>query len=473
MDRQKPFSPSPHRVTLHDFTLWEPILRLLLASSTDRRPDRSTRVAGRIGLQSWSLALRRPSPPPGRASQIEDMREEFDAVGRVQGALAAAGIDDIAFAAEISPTGRTALHLLGPSPAVEPGIGNPHPGALILVEGALPEPWRRLPEPVPGVVPAASADPLLLERTLRERLPDAIGATEAEIAAAEARLGVTLPAELTALYRVTRARWADWGDDHEKANRVFAAVGCELLPLDELYLADAQSRYCRWEFAAMEAAVGARPGAAVQGLVGSPGWIAFGDNGGGDRLAIDLTPGPGGHVGQIIILNHEDNIGAALLADSLTDLVLDRSGAEGDGPHDGTPSPVAHVNIRSLTSIEAAAHPGLEVLSIGVWDDEPLSLAPVAGLPRLRTLSAYPGTLADPLEIVQLTGLEYLALGPQDWRALLDAGAVPRSLSAAAIEVRGPEDPLFVVAVANELLALWDRPRIEQTVIEGELGPVG
>ncbi|MCF2434730.1 hypothetical protein LV779_08280 [Streptomyces thinghirensis] len=44
----------------------------------------------------------------------------------------------------------------------------------------------------------------------------------------------------------------------------------------------------------------------------------------------------------------------------------------------------------SLPSIEAAAHPGLEVLSIGVWDAEPLSLAPVFGLSRLRTLVAYP-----------------------------------------------------------------------------------
>jgi hypothetical protein len=92
-------------------------------------------------------------------------------------------------------------------------------------------------------------------------------------------------------------------------------------------------------------------------------------------------------------------------------------------------------------------------------------------LPRLRTLTAYPGTLADPLEIAKLTGLEFLELGPQEWRVLLDAGAVPRSLSAVAIEVHGNRHPLPIVAIASELLALWDRPPITQTILEGHLGP--
>ncbi|MFI7148353.1 hypothetical protein ACIBO2_25865 [Nonomuraea sp. NPDC050022] len=207
----------------------------------------------------------------------------------------------------------------------------------------------------------------------------------------------------------------------------------------------------------------------MQGLVGSPGWIAFGDNGGGDRIAVDLTPGPRGHVGQLIVLDHEQNIGAALLAESLTDLVVNRrSGWHADRRGD---QPPAVADIGSLTSLQAAAHPELEVLSIGGWDGEPLSLTPVTGLPRLRTLTAYPGTLADPLEIAKLTGLEFLELGPDEWRVLLDAGAVPRSLSAAAIEVHGDRHPLPITAIANELLALWDRPPITQTLIEGHLGP--
>ena len=455
-----------------DFTTWEPVLRLLRADATSRQAaGGDIRVAGRIGRGSWSLPLRRRMPEPGRAAQAEDMRDEFDAVQRVQGALEEAGVGEIAFSARIAPDGTTSLSLLAPSPAVEPGIGSPHPGALLLVEGALPQPWRVLPEPVPDAVPAPSADPDLLTRTLRERLPDAVGATEAEIDAAQARLGVALPEELRALYRVTRARWEDWGDDYDTAQRHAMAIQCELFDVDGLYISDAAARPCPWQFAAMEA-VTTRPDAAVQGLVGSPGWIVFGDTGGGDRLAVDLTPGPRGHLGQVVVLSHEENIGAGLVADSLTDMVLGRDAERRGGRRPDEPPLVAHVNIRSLPSVEAAAHPGLEVLSIGVWEAEPLSLAPVLGLPRLRTLSAYPGTLADPLEIAGLTGLEFLELGPDDWRVLLDADAVPRSLSAAAIEVHGDQDPLLVVALANEILSLWNRPPIIRTVLEADLGPL-
>ncbi|MEU2619166.1 SMI1/KNR4 family protein [Streptomyces sp. NPDC007157] len=451
---------------LHDFAVWAPVLRLLRTAHAERLAAPGGQVAGRVGLFGWSLPLDRPAPPPGRAAQVEDVQDEFDAVHRVQEALTAAGTDDMAFVAEIGPDERTVLHLIGRSPAVTPGIGGPHPGSLVLVEDAVPEPWRRLPDPVPGALPHPAADPVLLERTLRDRLPDAVGATEAEIAAAEAWLGIPLPEELRALYRVARARWEDWDDPFAGAE----AVGCELFPLDEVYLAEAATRRADWRFAAM-AAVVTPPDAAVQGLVGSPGWIVFGDNGGGDRIAVDLTPGPRGHIGQIIVIGHEHHTGAEVLADSLTDLVVNlpeeaRRRAPGDRP-----PVVAYVNSRGIGSVEEAAHPALEVLSIGVLDEgRRFGLGPVTGLPRLRTLSALPGTLADPLEIGELTGLEFLALGPEDWRVLLDASVVPRGLSAAAVEVHGERRPLPIVALANEILALWNRPLIPVTVLEGDLG---
>ncbi|MET7733012.1 SMI1/KNR4 family protein [Streptomyces sp. NPDC005402] len=454
--------------SIHEFTTWEPLLRLLHAQHAERLAVPGGYVTGQISRGGWSVPLRRKSPPPGRAAQIEDMQDEYDAVERVRTALADSGLAAISFVTEAAPAGGAVLHLLEPGPAVEPGIGGPYPGSILLVEDAVAEPWRRLPEPVDGAAPDPAADPALLERTLRERLPDAIGATEAEIAAVEDRLGIPLPEELKVLYRVTRARREDWGSKYEKADQVFDAVGCELFSLDGLYIADASSRRCPWQFAAMEAVV-TPPDAAVQGVVGSPGWIVFGDNGGGDRLAVDLTPGPRGHTGQIILLSHEENIGAELLAASLTGLVLDGE-SEGEGRRHRREQPaVAHVNIRGVSSVQAAAHPALEVLSIGVWEGEPVSLAPVVGLPRLRTLSAYPGTLADPLEITELKGLEYLKLGPEEWRVLLDADAVPRSMLAAGITVHGERHPLPVADLADELLALWDRPGITRTTAEGSL----
>ncbi|NUP48087.1 MAG: SMI1/KNR4 family protein [Catenulispora sp.] len=462
--------PEPGSSSIADFETWAPVLRLLRAGSSDQPAGEPVRVTGRIGMRSWSLNLPRRMPPLELPLQTEDMADERGAVNRVRTALADAGIEDLSFTAEVFATGRTVLHLLGPSSAAPSAVGNRYPHELILVEGSVPEPWRRLPKQFPDVAPAPSADAPLLELTLRERLPDAIGATEQEIADAESCLGVALPAELKALYRVTRARWEDW-NDAEAAHRVMDAVGgFELFPLDQLYIADPASRPSRWDFGAMQAIV-TPPDAAVQQLVGSAGWIAFGDTGGGDRLAVDLTPGPRGHVGQVVILSHEEHTGAGLVADSLTDLVLRRPSSYTPQHHDDQPAIVAHVNARSpsLRSVEAAAHPGLEVLSLGVWEGEPASLAPVIGLPRLRTLCAYPGTLADPLEIAELTGLEFLQIGARDWRVLLDAGAVPSSLSAAAIEAFD-EDPLAIVALADEILALWRRPPIPQTVVEGVLG---
>ncbi|CAM5584835.1 SMI1/KNR4 family protein [Streptomyces griseomycini] len=454
--------------SIHDFATWEPLLRLVRDAHTEQLAAPGGHFMGQIGLGSWTLPAPQPRTEPGRALLVADMQDQFTAVERVQTALRADGASGVSYMVETAPDGTLLLHVVEPGPAVEHGVVSPFLGALLLVEGAVPEPWRRLPEAVPGAVPAPSADPALLERTLRERLPDAIGATEEEIAQAEARLGVVLPDELKALYRVTRAQWKDWGGDYEAAQRVSDAVGCELFPLDGLYVADARSRPCPWQFAADDAAVTA-PDAAVQGLVGSPGWIAFGDNGGGDRLAIDLTPGPAGHTGQVIVIDHERTIGAGLRAESLTDMVINRpNGWHLDRDTDGPPV-VARVGTHLPGGVEEAARPELEVLRIGRREGEPVSLAPVVGLPRLRTLTADAGTLADPLEIAGLTGLEYLSLGPEDWRVLLDAGAVPRSLSAAHIEVRGKPHPLPILDLANELLALWDRPLISRTVLEARL----
>ncbi|MFC5144625.1 SMI1/KNR4 family protein [Streptomyces aureoversilis] len=161
---------------------------------------------------------------------------------------------------------------------------------LVLVEGSVPEPWRRLPDPTPEAAPAPSADLELLERTLRGRLPDSIGATDEEVAAAEARLGVTLPDELKLLYRVTRAQWEDWADDYKAAHRVTRAIGCELSSLEYLHSVERGRPSLPLGVPGDESSHHPPPDAAVQGLAGSPGWIVFGGNG-GDGLAVDLPPG--------------------------------------------------------------------------------------------------------------------------------------------------------------------------------------
>ncbi|MFF8650504.1 SMI1/KNR4 family protein [Streptomyces griseoluteus] len=451
--------------SLHDFTTWQPLLRLLHAAHAETLSAPGGHVAGQISPGAWSVPLPYRPPQPGHASQVSDNQDQFDAVGRIVDALEESGGDGVSFVVEASSApGSVRLHVISPCSSAEAGVATAHPGTLLLADGALPEPVRRLPDPVPGARPAPSADVGLLRRTLRERHPDAVGASEEEIAAAEARLGVPLPAELRALYQIVQNRYED-GDDYREP---YDTIGCELLALDEVYVADAASRHVLWQFGAMEA-VETGPEDAVQGLVGSPGWIVFGDTGGGDRVAVDLTPGPQGHVGQVIVIGHEENTGAGLVADSLTDMVVHRHFDGRPVRRAERPPLVAHVNRASLPGIEAAAHAGLEVLSIGVWEKEPLSLAPVFGLPRLRTLCAHPGTLADPCEISRLIHLEYLQLPPAEWRVLLDAGAVPTGLIAAGIKAHQQRDnPLHTIALANEILALYGRPLVTGiTVLEG------
>ncbi|WP_079250916.1 SMI1/KNR4 family protein [Streptomyces amritsarensis] len=204
---------------------------------------------------------------------------------------------------------------------------------------------------------AADEDLELLERTLRERLPDAIGATEGEITAVEARLGMPLSDELKVLYRVVRARSDDFGEDeeydYEMECQVNTAVGCELFGLDYLYSIDAEARHPGWNLAAATAG-STTPGAAVQNLAGSTGWIAFGTNG-GDEYVVDLTPGPAGHIGQVILVDHEQSVGAELVADSLTDFVVGRRKTEGNDRRLDQPPVVAQVDNGRRFSKETAS----------------------------------------------------------------------------------------------------------------------
>jgi cell wall assembly regulator SMI1 len=448
--------------SIHDPATWEPLVKLLL--------NREAALTGRISPGSWSLPRAEPRLSRAalrgglRGGLVANMQGEDDAVEPVIQALTSDGADEVSFVLE-KAAGRARLRLRLPSPAVQSG-GTACPGALILVEGAIPAPWRRLPEPAPDAVPAPSADPGLLERTLREWLPDAEAATGEEIAAAEARLGVVLPDELKAVYRVVRERSEPW----DEAGNETGTLGFDLLGPDRLYVVEPASRYSPWQYAATEAAV-TMPGAAVQGLVGSPGWVVFGTTTGGDDYAVDLTPAPAGHLGQIIFLIHEEEVGAHLAAESLTDMVVHKRAANDDDvPRADEPPYVAHINDRDLRSTATVADPRLEVLCIGSWSGEPLSLAPVVGLPRLRTLTAVPGTLADPREIGRLAGLEFLSLGPAEWRTLLDADAVPRTLVAAAIEEHGHRAGLLEIeALANEILASFGRPQITRFTIEFDL----
>jgi cell wall assembly regulator SMI1 len=475
------------------------MLRLLRDANAATLDAPGGHVSGHVDVSTRGHSvLSRMAPYPrqlGRALQVSDMQEEHDAVERVLAALTDAAMDGITFKAEISARGHATVRLFTAPSGI--GLGD-YPGVLVRYEGALPEPARRLPEPNPGARPHPSADPVLLQRLLRQRLPGAAGATEEQLAAAEARLGMPLPDELKSLYRTVRApgEWRDDSEDRDEGGEPGERDAADAMPvelffsldsldsmlgelffsLDDVHTGDATTRFPSWHLA--REAVITHPGAAVQQLAGSPGWIVFGHDGAGGRFAIDMTPGPKGNLGQIIAIPRGEEIGAFLQARSLTDFVRGRFAEAEDFPRPGEGPVIAKVYQGGQQAIEAIARPDLEVLVIvkgQQWEGEPLDLTPLARLPKLRTLCADPGTLAHPLQIADIAALEYLELGPLDWRTLLDANAVPDSLLAAEITVRGnpvpqPQpDPARYIALANEIIALWKGPQIEETVIDGQL----
>ncbi len=180
---------------LHDFATWAPTLRRI----RDERPDLHEWTGG-VGVGAFSL------PPP-----VGDPGEHYvsliDALRPLQAALREAGKDSIEFSVRISMDGHAVVTPSSDSASarIVRDLGVNTAGHVILVGGAMPEPARREPETHSGLGSAPSADPDFLERVLRQRMADAVGATDAELTEVEQRLGITLPAELAAMLRVTRA----------------------------------------------------------------------------------------------------------------------------------------------------------------------------------------------------------------------------------------------------------------------------
>ncbi len=55
-------------------------------------------------------------------------------------------------------------------------------------------------------------------------------------------------------------------------------------------------------------AVEVRESDPVKGLYTSPDWIGFATDGGGNQLAVDLVPEPGGVAGQVIVIGSDEDL---------------------------------------------------------------------------------------------------------------------------------------------------------------------
>ncbi|MFN3006331.1 SMI1/KNR4 family protein [Mycolicibacterium wolinskyi] len=327
--------------------------------------------------------------------------------------------------------------------------------SLVLRDGALPALYRRQPDPTVTAGPAPSADPAALSRLIAEKIPDATPATAEQVAAVEAQLGVPLTDEVKAIYLTAGSGEIILGEDA-------GFYGMEIVPLDDTdfrhyYLPE--KRMLDWQFGAWDT-LGPDPAGRIQPLAATPLWFPVGHDGYGDVYAADLAPAQNGYRGQVIFLDHEYNAGATYLGESFTDLLV--HGREGDDTGPSSRAGTAYINDGPGNTIaDAAQKVDLEVLSLGTLDI-PADLGPLLDHPRIRTIDANPGTLADPLQLNHFPALEYLSIGLAEWRILLDAGRVPPQLLAAGIS-DGSHDLAATITTANEILRLWGRPLIATT----------
>ena len=133
-------------------------------------------------------------------------------------------------------------------------------------------------------------------------------------------IGQHLPPELAALYRLSDGQ-ADWSDlSSEGRQRPRGQWVCSLFgdgwtfdPLATLLSdyrgwADVRRQYSAEELADdFDSVIEVRPGDPVKALYTCAGWIGFATDGGGNSLAADLAPEPGGTAGQVIVIGPDED----------------------------------------------------------------------------------------------------------------------------------------------------------------------
>ncbi|WP_369370344.1 SMI1/KNR4 family protein [Promicromonospora sp. Populi] len=272
---------------------------------------------------------------------------------------------------------------------------------VVLEPGALPAQYLATIVAPPGAAPAPSADPEAVSQVIAERMPGAVGATPGEIEAAEAALpdAARLPDEVRALYT------AAGSGNLKLAAEEGRFGGFEIVPLEGSFLRAAflpAARFSTWTADAGTFAP-EDPAGRVQAAIGSPLWFPVGTDGAGNVYAADLAPGPNGHPGQVVLLDHELHAGATYRAESLAALLVGRT-VDGDGRRDVSP--------RASSS-----------------------------------------------------DIEFLNLSPAAWAERLDAGTVPDTLKAAGLVPDRANPPALTdtIAAANRLLELRGLAPIEVT----------
>jgi cell wall assembly regulator SMI1 len=273
---------------------------------------------------------------------------------------------------------------------------------VVLEPGALPAQYLEPIAPVPGAAPAPSADPDAVKRVVAERMPDAVGAAPEEIAAAEAGLpdGTGLPQEVRALYAAAGSGSLKLPPEEGRFG------GFEIVPLSESLLRTAFLPATRFDTWTADAGTVAPedPAGRVQAAIGSSLWFPVGTDGAGNVYAVDLAPDVNGHVGQVVLLDHEMRAGALYRAESLAALLVgrrveaDKRDQRGDRPDQPVGGPDQHDEFLNLD-------PGqwVERLDAGTVPD---TLKAAGLVPDRARPPALPDAISAANRLLELRGLE-------------------------------------------------------------------
>lgn len=357
--------------------------------------------------------------------------------------------------------------LLGAS--VETGAG--HPIATVLLSDALPPPFRDTPTSPDAQLPVGPSDPDLVRRLIAAGAPAAQPASPAELAALESRSG-PLPAELRALYETVGVGPVEPGDGTGEA-----FFGMDVIGLGDdaqRTMFDAPHRNPGWQFATLMM-VEPDPTGRVRlfGGTGPRTWVPFADDGGGNQYCVDLAPGPRGHHGQVVLVHHEDTVGAAWVAPSISGF-LTGTAVAAPTPQESplrlmrVPTPATQTGrlaarFRRRTPFDGVTD-ALEVVTLPTGAG--LDLAPLTGCSRLWSLSAPPGSVRDVGDLHRLPRLEHLTLAPADWRRLLDGPGLLPGVVAAGIAGHDHTDA-EALNLADAILRFAGRATLERFAVAG------
>lgn len=354
--------------------------------------------------------------------------------------------------------------------------------ARIVLDDRFRLPGHELPPPrEPGASDVAETDPTVLaeiERLVGEFTAQhhpqgyATGCSEEQIRAAEQQLGVRLPDDLRALYRLIH-------DDSDESGLLDPYV---LAPLDVLVEWNRQNHPGYGDGPFDDAVIfDCVPAGHVRRVSSSNGWVTFARDYGMNFAAVDLDPGPLGRAGQVVTHGRDvwapveyvtDLLRRAITtldaerpsppdpvtrADSLADVPVTTQGlllhtetpvrfadfdpfknlrslvVRGEAALvDLTAPPIEHLNVEAARWELSALPPTVLDITLS-GNDEPAPIATLATLPNLVRLDLSAAAISDIEALATFPALRILTLNGSQWSKLLATGWQPTHLAAAGL----------------------------------------